>query len=435
MKKFLLNLGLVVLVILAVYAWTWLPWFGVIALVLVFAAWMALSRSGRQAASVTAVGVSTIRQRAGSSSVIVIGIAGVVAVLVALLAMGDGLTATLESGGRTDTAIVLRGGAAAESASVLVHDDVLAIEQAPGIARDAGGKPMSSAELVVAANVRQKGSDQDANAQLRGVDEQAWALRPNLKIIQGRKFKPGLREMDVGQGAARQFAGMAVGDEVKLGTESWKVVGVFASGDAYDSEMWSDRQTVASAYRRGNSAESVLVKLTSAAAFDRFKAALASDPKLKVEATTTKDYFARQSAGLAKVIRFVGLTVGIIMAIGAIFGALNCMFAAVAGRAREIATLRAIGFRGVPVVVSVMLETMLLALFGGVLGALVVWLVFNGYTTSTLSGFTQLVFRFQVSPQLLWEGLKWALAIGFIGGLFPAVRAARLPVTTALRES
>ena len=434
MKKFLFNLGLVLLVILAVFAWTWLPWFGVVALVLAFAVWMALSRSGRQAASVTAVGVSTIRQRAGSSSVIVIGIAGVVAVLVALLAMGDGLTATLESGGRTDTAIVLRGGSAAESASVLVHDDVMAIEQAPGIARDAGGKPMASAELVVAASVKQKDSN-DANAQLRGVDDEAWALRPNLKIIQGRRFKPGLRELDVGQGAARQFAGMAIGDEVKLGTESWKVVGMFASGDAYDSELWADRQTVASAYRRGNSAESVLVKLTSAAAFDSFNAALASDPKLKVEASSTKVYFAKQSAGLAKVIRIVGLTVGVIMAIGAIFGALNCMFAAVAGRAREIATLRAIGFRGVPVVVSVMLETMLLALFGGVLGALVVWLVFNGYTASTLSGLTQLVFRFQVSPQLLWEGLKWALAIGFIGGLFPAVRAARLPVTTALRES
>ncbi|TAL91890.1 MAG: FtsX-like permease family protein [Rhodanobacter sp.] len=435
MKKFLLNLGLVVLVILAVYGWTWLPWFGALVLALAFAAWLALSRSGRQAASVTAVGVSTIRQRAGSSSVIVIGIAGVVAVLVALLAMGEGLTATLESGGRTDTAIVLRGGAAAESASVLTHDDVLAVEQAPGIARDASGKPIASAELVVAASVKQKGSDDDANAQLRGVDPEAWALRPNLKIIEGRKFQPGLRELDVGQGAARQFAGMAIGDEVKLGTESWKVVGVFASGDAYDSEMWSDRQTVASAYRRGNSAESVLVKLTSAAAFDTFHAALASDPKLKVEASTTKDYFAKQSAGLARVIRMVGLTVGIIMAIGAIFGALNCMFAAVASRAREIATLRAIGFRSVPVVVSVMLETMLLALIGGVLGALIVWLVFNGYTTSTLSGLTQLVFRFYVSPQLLWEGLKWALAIGFIGGLFPAVRAARLPVTTALRES
>ncbi len=435
MKKFLFNLGLVLLVILTVYAWTLLPWFGAVALVLVFIAWLVLSRSGRQAASVTGVGVSTLRQRVGSSSVIVIGIAGVVGVLVALLAMGEGLTATLENGGRTDTAIVLRGGSVGESASVLTRDDVLAIAQAPGIARDASGKPVASAELVVAANVKQKGSDEDANAQLRGIDPEAWALRPNLKIIQGRKFKPGLRELDVGQGAARQFAGMAVGDEVKLGMESWKIVGVFASGDAYDSEMWSDRQTVASAYRRGNSAESVLVKLTSAAAFDRFNAALASDPKLKVEASTTKDYFSRQSAGGATVIHIVGLTVGAIMAIGAIFGALNCMFAAVASRAREIATLRAIGFRSVPVVVSVMLETMLLALFGGVLGALIVWLVFNGYTASTLSGFTQLVFRFRVSPQLLWEGLNWALAIGFIGGLFPAVRAARLPVTTALRES
>jgi putative ABC transport system permease protein len=434
MKKFLFNLVLVLLVIVAVLAWIRLPWIGVAALALLFALWLALSRSGRQAASVTAVGVSTIRQRAGSSSVIVIGIAGVVAVLVALLAMGEGLTATLASGGRSDTAIVLRGGAAAESASVLLRDDVLAVEQAPGVARDAAGKPVLSAELVVAASLKQKGSNEDANAQLRGVDAEAWALRPDLKIVQGRKFKPGLRELVVGQGAARQFAGVAVGDEVKLGTESWKVVGVFASGDAYDSELWADRQSVASAYRRGNSAESVLVKLTSAAAFDGFKAALMSDPKLKVETSTTADYFARQSAGLAKTIRVVGLTVGVIMAIGAIFGALNCMFAAVASRAREIATLRAIGFRGAPVVVSVMLETMLLALAGGVLGALIVWLVFNGYTTSTLNGLTQVVFDFKVSPALMWSGLKWALAIGFIGGLFPAVRAARLPVTTELRE-
>ena len=434
MKKFLINLSLVLLVVVALFGWTMLPWLGALVLAVIFAAWLGFSRSGRQTASMTAVGVSTLRQRAGSSSVIVIGIAGVVAVLVALLAMGEGLTATLQSGGRTDTAIVLRGGSAAESASVLVHDDVLAIGQAPGIARDAGGKPLVSAELVVAASVKQQGSDEDANAQLRGVDAEAWALRPGLKIVQGRKFTPGLRELDVGQGAARQFAGMAVGDEVKLGTESWKVVGVFASGDAYDSELWADREAVASAYRRGNSAESVLVKLTGPAAFDSFNAALASDPKLKVEASTTADYFAKQSASLAKTIHIVGLTVGIIMAIGAIFGALNCMFAAVASRAREIATLRAIGFRGAPVVVSVMLETMLLALLGGVLGALIVWLVFNGYTASTLNGLTQVVFRFKVSPQLLWDGLKWALAIGFIGGLFPAVRAARLPVTTALRE-
>lgn len=434
MKKFLINAGLILLAAAAVFVWTLLPWFGVLVLVVVLAAWLMLSRTGRQTSSVTAVGISTLRQRLGSSSVIVIGIAGVVAVLVALLAMGEGLTATLQSGGRADTAIVLRGGSATESSSVLVRNDVDAVTQAPGVARDAAGKPIVSAELVVAANVSQKGSQDTANAQLRGVDDEAWALRPDLKIVEGRKFTPGMRELVVGQGAARQFAGMNVGDELKLGTESWKVVGVFESDDAYDSELWAGRQTVSSAYRRGNSAESVLIKLTGAGAFAAFHAALLSDPKLKVDASTTTDYFAKQSSGLATTIRVVGLTVGIIMAIGAIFGALNCMFAAVASRAREIATLRAIGFRGAPVVVSVMLETMLLALLGGVLGALIVWLVFNNYTTSTLSGLTQVVFRFKVAPHLLWNGLKWALAIGFIGGLFPAMRAARLPVTTALRE-
>jgi putative ABC transport system permease protein len=395
---------------------------------------MALTRSGRQAASVTKVGIGTLQDRLGSSLVIVIGIAGVVGVLVALLAMGEGLQATLNSGGRNDTAIVLRGGSVSESQSVLVRDDVDVIEQAAGVARDASGKPMASAELVVAANLPLRNSQDEAAAQLRGVDASAWALRPDLKILEGRKFTPGMRELVVGEAARRQFAGLDVGKEIKLGTQVWKVVGVFQSDGAWNSELWSDRQTVASAYRRGNSAESVLVKLTSPSAFGKFKATLAADPRLKVEASTTHDYFAKQSEGLSKIIRVVGLTVGIIMAIGALFGALNCMFAAVASRAREIATLRAIGFRGTPVVVSVMLETMLLALAGGVLGALIVWLIFNGYHASTLSGFTQLMFQFKVGPDLIWTGLKWALAIGFVGGLFPAVRAARLPVTTALRE-
>jgi putative ABC transport system permease protein len=412
MKRFLINFGLVVL----------------------FALWMALTRSGRQAASVTKVGIGALRDRLGSSLVIVIGIAGVVGVLVALLAMGEGLQATLNSGGRNDTAIVLRGGSVSESQSVLVRDDVDAIEQAAGVARDASGKPMASAELVVAANLPLRNSQDEAAAQLRGVDESAWALRPDLKIVEGRKFKPGMRELVVGEAAKRQFAGLDVGKDIKLGTQVWEVVGVFQSDGAWNSELWSDRQTVASAYRRGNSAESVLVKLTSPSAFGKFKATLAADPRLKVEASTTHDYFAKQSEGLSKIIRVVGLTVGIIMAIGALFGALNCMFAAVASRAREIATLRAIGFRGTPVVVSVMLETMLLALAGGVLGALIVWLIFNGYHASTLSGFTQLMFQFKVGPDLIWTGLKWALAIGFVGGLFPALRAARLPVTTALRE-
>jgi putative ABC transport system permease protein len=434
MKKFLINLGLLLLVVVALAAWTALPWFIVAALTVALALWMALTRSGRQAGSVTAVGVGTLRQRLGSSSVIVIGIAGVVGVLVALLAMGQGFQATLQSGGRDDTAIVLRGGSVSEAQSVLTRDDIDAIEQAPGIARSSGGKPLASAELVVTASLHKKGSDDDANAQLRGVDDAAWALRPKLKIVAGRAFKPGLDELVVGQGAQREFAGLDVGDEVKLGRQSWKVVGVFASGDAYDSELWADRQEVAAAYRRGNSAESVLLKLTSTAAFEPFKAALAADPKLKVEADTTRAFFARQSETLAKTIRVVGITVGVIMAIGAVFGALNCMFAAVASRAREIATLRAIGFRGVPVVVSVMLETMLLALAGGLLGALLVWLLFDGYTASTLNGFSDVMFQFKVGPALVWTGLKWALAIGFVGGLFPAVRAARLPVTTALRE-
>jgi len=434
MKKFLINFGLVVLAVVALAIWVKLPWIGALILAVLFALWMALTRSGRQAASVTKVGIGTLQDRLGSSLVIVIGIAGVVGVLVALLAMGEGLQATLNSGGRNDTAIVLRGGSVSESQSVLVRDDVDVIEQAAGVARDASGKPMASAELVVAANLPLRNSQDEAAAQLRGVDASAWALRPDLKILEGRKFTPGMRELVVGEAARRQFAGLDVGKEIKLGTQVWKVVGVFQSDGAWNSELWSDRQTVASAYRRGNSAESVLVKLTSPSAFGKFKATLAADPRLKVEASTTHDYFAKQSEGLSKIIRVVGLTVGIIMAIGALFGALNCMFAAVASRAREIATLRAIGFRGTPVVVSVMLETMLLALAGGVLGALIVWLIFNGYHASTLSGFTQLMFQFKVGPDLIWTGLKWALAIGFVGGLFPAVRAARLPVTTALRE-
>lgn len=434
MKRFLINSGLVVLAVVALAIWVKLPWIGALILTALFALWMALTRSGRQAASVTKVGIGTLRDRLGSSLVIVIGIAGVVGVLVALLAMGEGLQATLNSGGRNDTAIVLRGGSVSESQSVLVRDDVDAIEQAAGVARDASGKPMASAELVVAANLRLRDSQDEAAAQLRGVDDGARALRPDMKIVEGRKFKPGMRELVVGEAAHRQFAGLDVGHEIKLGTQVWKVVGVFQSDGAWNSELWSDRQTVASAYRRGNSAESVLVKLTSPSAFGKFKATLAADPRLKVEASTIHDYFAKQSEGLSKIIRVVGLTVGIIMAIGALFGALNCMFAAVASRAREIATLRAIGFRGTPVVVSVMLETMLLALAGGVFGAFIVWLIFNGYHASTLSGFTQLMFQFKVGPDLIWTGLKWALAIGFVGGLFPAVRAARLPVTTALRE-
>ncbi|WP_196240391.1 ABC transporter permease [Dyella choica] len=436
--NFLFNLRVLFLLILALAVWALLPWSAVLALAMVFAGWMLLSRRGQQAASVTGVGISTLRQRLGSSSVVVIGIAGVVGVLVALLAMGEGYTETLSKTGSADTAIVMRGGSASEVSSVLNRDGIVVIEQATGIARDKQGKPLTSGEIVVAANLPVKGgaADDEGSVQVRGVGEQAWVLRPNAKIIAGRTFQPGMRELVVGQGAQRQFIGLQPGHEVKLGTQTWKVVGVFASGDAYDSEIWGDESVVADTYRRGSSRTSVFVKLTDAKALDTFKAALAGDPRLQVDVDTTLNYFSKQSEGMSIVMRRMGLTVGTIMAIGAIFGALNTMFAAVAVRAREIATLRAIGFRGVPVVVAVMLETMLLALIGGLVGGLLAWLIFNGFTASTLAAGTtgQLAFTFKVTPQLLWEGLKWALAIGFVGGLFPALRAARLPVTTALRE-
>ncbi|KAA0071939.1 ABC transporter permease [Rhodanobacter sp. T12-5] len=438
LKNFMLGLGLMVILVVALAIWVKLSWPGALIAAVLFATWMAVTRLGRQAASVTSVGVSTLRQRLGSSSVIVIGIAGVVGVLVALLAMGEGYSETLRKTGNTDTAIVMRGASASEVMSVLERDSVVVIPQVAGIARDAQGKPIASPELVVAANLQLKGGTPDdvGSVQLRGIGDEAWTVRPNVRLVAGRKFKPGMHELLVGQGAQREFDGLQVGRQIKLGSQSWTVVGAFASGDALDSELWADANVVADAYRRGGSRNSVTVKLTSPQAFDAFKARLEADPRLKVDVSTTLDYFSKQSEGTSKMIKGIGITVGLIMAIGAIFGALNCMFAAVAARAREIATLRAIGFRGTPVVVAIMLETMLLALLGGLLGGLLAWLIFNGYTASTLAAGSvgKLSFEFSVTPALLWSGLKWALAIGFIGGLFPAVRAARLPVTTALRE-
>ncbi|HEX7814421.1 ABC transporter permease [Dyella sp.] len=436
--KFLRNLGLIVLLLVCLILWIALPWPVLVAVAVLFALLIVLTRRGRQALSVTAVGLSTLRERLGSSAVIVIGIAGVVGVLVALLAMAEGYSQTLARTGSDDTAIVMRGASASEVMSVLERDSVVVIPQAPGIAKDAHGRPLASPEIVVAADLplRHGHDGEEGSVQLRGVGDEAWAVRPEVKIVEGRTFKPGMRELLVGRGAQRQFAGLEPGKELKLGNQSWTVVGVFSADNALDSEIWADADVVADMYRRGGSRTAVTVRLTDARAFDTFKSALEADPRLKVDTSTTLDYFSKQSEQMTRILRVIGLVVGGIMAIGAIFGALNTMFAAVAARAREIATLRAIGFGGLPVVIAILLETMLLALIGGVAGGAIAWLVFNGYTASTLASGTtgQLSFALKVSPTLLWQGLKWALAIGFIGGLFPAARAARLPVTTALRE-
>ena len=432
-RKWLGNFGVLLALALGLAAWVMLPWWGVLAGVVLLACWLLLTGRGRQTLAVASIGVTSLPQRWGASGVIIVGIAGVVGVLVAMLAMGAGFSATLNSTGDENTAIILRGGAMAETNSVITRDQVPLITALDGVANGQEGRPLASPELSQVVSLPTTADGTDANVQLRGIGDPAWELRPGVQLVEGRRFNPGLRELVVGEGAAQQFRGLDIGNAVRFGNQEWTVVGRFRSGDAHDSELWADAEVVATTYNRP-AYQSVTARLVEGDGFDRLKAALAGDPRLKLDVLTTADYFRRQSEGLAKLIEILGTVIGTIMAVGAVFGALNTMYAAVAGRAREVATLRALGFRSLPVVVAVMLETMLLALLGGVLGAGLAWLVFNGYTVSTLgSNFSQVVFQFKVTPELLWTGLKWALGIGLVGGLFPALRAARLPVTDALR--
>ena len=434
-KQWVGNLISLLALVAGLAAWIYMPWYGIVALAVALGVWLLVTRTGRLALAATRIGIASLPQRWGASSVIIVGIAGVVGVLVAMLAMGEGFSATLKQTGSEDTAIILRGGSQAETNSVITRDQVPLISTLAGLRKDAQGRPIISPELSQVVNLPTASSGEDANAQFRGVSDAAWAIRPKVKIIEGRKFEVGVRELIVGQGAKNQYRGLDVGKTLALGNQDWTVVGVFASGDAHDSEMWTDIETLSSAYNR-RAYQSVTVGVDGKAGFKQLSDALANDPRLKLDALTTRDYYTKQSTGIATLIKVLGTVIGTIMAIGAVFGALNTMYAAVAGRAREIATMRAIGFRGTPVVMAVMLETMLLALLGGLLGGFIAWAIFNGYSVATLgSNFSQVVFQFKVSPELLWTGLKWALGIGLIGGLFPALRAARLPVTEALRAT
>src|SRR5690349_17334994 len=314
-KGFLRGLLLALVVAGGIAAWLVLPWYALLAIAVLFGAWMALTRRGRQAGSVTQVGLSTLGQRVGASSVVVVGIAGVVAVLVALLAMAEGYRDTLEKSGSDNTALVMRGASAAEVMSTLDNASINVISQAPGIARDADGKPLASAELLVAANLPLRGGapDEEGSVQLRGVGPQAWAVRPNIQVIDGRKFEPGRRELVAGVGAQRQFAGLEPGNTLHIGSQDWTVVGVFRSGDALDSELWADAGVVASTYERGSTRSSVTAKLERASAFKGFKAALAAYPRLDVDTQTTLDYFSEQSKVMTMIIRVVGMVVGAIM--------------------------------------------------------------------------------------------------------------------------
>lgn len=386
----------------------------------------------KQIGAVTLMNLKSLPQRVGTSLVIIIGIAGVVGVLVSVLAMSTGMIKTLRNSGHDDRAVVVRNGAANETSSVVTRDAARLILDAPGVKRDAEGKPIGSAEGMRLLTLFSKDGT-EVNVILRGVGPQVRKLRPEIKIVAGRMFQPALNEVIVGKSAQKQYRNMAIGDRVKTAHASWTIVGVFSSeGDSHESEVLADAEMVLAEGR--GTFRSVTVLLDSPAAFGKFKDALTSNPALAVDVARERDYYAERSKTISQVISIIAYVIGGIMAVGAIFGALNTMYSAVSTRLREIATLRAIGFGATAMVISVLAEALLLAAIGGAVGALLAWALFNGNVVSTGgAALGQLIFELTVSPQLMVVGIVWAAVIGLIGGLFPAVRAARLPVATALR--
>jgi len=390
-----------------------------------------------QIIAVTALNLRTLSQRRGNSLVIVLGIAGVVAVLISVLSMTTGFRRTMAAGAQPDRAIVLTRGAESESASALSRESVLAIAAAPGILRNSDGKPLLSAELLAMAPVTRKADGADAFVTLRGVGPQAFGVRNELRLVRGRMLRPGVRELLAGTAARMQFAGLDVGDVVRLGDSDWTVVGNFTSGgSSHDSSLLVDADTMQSAYRV-KVFNSVTVRLASPDAFSAFKDAITAMPGVIAEARREADYVASAALPLNRMLNFVAYAIGGIMAIGALFGALNTMYSAVSTRSVEIATLRAIGFSGSAVVVSVFVEASLLALAGAALGVLLVYAGFDGRVVSTVGDTVgnnpQLVYALSVTPALMATGVALACVIGLAGGLFPAVRAARLAVAVALR--
>ena len=389
-----------------------------------------------QTIAVTGVNLRSIRERLGSSLVAVFGIVGVVVVFVGVLSIAEGFRAAMKSTGDEDTIMVMRSGADSEMTSGLLGEHARIIQDKPGIARDAAG-PLASPELLVIVDHPLVRSGTDANVPLRGVEPAAFRVHQNVRIVEGRRFEPGRTEIIVGRAASRQFSGLQVGSTVKWGENRWQVVGIFeAGGSAAESELWCDAKVLQPAYRRGNSYQSVYVRLASHDSFDALKDALTTDPQLNVTAIREPEYYERQSQVLQTVVRTIGAAIAGLMGIGAIFGAVNTMYNAVASRSREIATLRALGFGSVPVVFSVLTEAVILSLIGGILGGLLAWAAFDGYQTSTMNfqSFSQVAFAFAVTPALLVRGLIYSVLMGLVGGLLPAIRAARLPVVTALRQ-
>jgi putative ABC transport system permease protein len=391
----------------------------------------------RQTLAMIALNLRTIPARLSSSAVAIIGIAGVVVVFVSVLSIAAGFSAAMTGSGSPNRALVMRSGADSEMTSGLDGAEVDIIKQAPGVRHD-GPAPLASAELYVIIDLPKKSTpDAAANVPMRGIEPAGIPLREEVSLIEGRMFQFGTNEVIAGRGAKGQFMHLDVGETIVSGQNRWQVVGVFeADGAVAETEIWCDARTLQGAYRRGNSYQSVLARLESTDSFDLFRDWLTSNPQLNVMIRRENEYYAGQSQALTRLIRTIGFGIAGLMGIGAIFGAILTMYTAVASRAREIATLRALGFNTISILVSILGESLVLGGIGGLIGGLGAYLAFNGYQTSTMNfqTFSQVAFAFRVTPLLLAMGLIYALVMGLIGGLFPAIRAVRLPIPTALRE-
>lgn len=384
--------------------------------------------------SITWMSIRNIPQRLAPSIVAAVGVAGVVMVLVGVLSMREGFRAVLAQSGADDIAIIMRSGSTDEMGSNLAQSQTRIIEDIAGVARDAKG-PVSSPELYVVVDVPLRSTGTSANVPLRGVGPRAAELRQHFKIAEGRDFRPGTFEVIVGRGASLQFAGLELGKQLRWGTTTWQVVGIFDdAGSVAESEIWTDASVLQGAYSRGSSYQSLRVRLNDAGALQAFKDALSTDPRLSMRVLSERKYYAEKTESIVALVTVAGGTIGILMGLGAIFGALNTMYSAVSARTREIATLRALGFGAGPVVISVLTEAMLLGVAGGIVGGLLAYVGFNGIRASTMNGFNQMTFAFSVTPGLLLQGLLYALILGFVGGLLPSLRAARMGITEGLRE-
>lgn len=389
-----------------------------------------------QVAAVTAINIRSIPQRFWLSLSTVVAVALVVMVLLSFLAMANGFQRTLMSAGAEDVAIVLRGGSQAEINSTVSRDQVRLIEEGPGIARNAAGKPLVSAELYLIVDGLKRTSQTKANLPLRGIGQEGASVRKGIRIVEGRMFNPGANEIVVGKGLLREFQGFEIGKTVSFSASRWTVVGVFeADGSVFESEIWADLPVVQSLFNRNNIFQTVRVRLQTPAALETLKRYVDEDPRLKLDVKSEAAYFADQASQTSDLIQKLGWPLAIAMALGALAGALNTMYSSVAARAVEIATLRAIGFGGFPAFVGTLVESLILAVLGGIIGALAAYLIFDGFSTATLgASFTQVVFSFKLSPALIAQGVILALVVGLAGGLFPAIRAARMPIVAGLNS-